>query len=189
MIYFTSDWHLGEKRLGNITLGGFNPFFRPFKTTAEQDQAIIQNLNEEVGEKDTLYHLGDVLMTEGSFRWLEQIKCDNKILILGNHDLEFKDKLGNYFDIKEEGFFNTDKSKFYLNHYPSRSISGRFNIVGHIHGLWKVKRNMVNVSVDAWNFLPVSLPEILFVKNAIDKGFYDENVFWGEKKNPYNMSF
>ena len=51
-----------------------------------------------------------------------------------------------------------------------------FNIVGHIHSLWKVQRNMVNVSTDIWNFSPVSEDKILFIRNAIEN-FYDENVF------------
>lgn len=35
---------------------------------------------------------------------------------------------------------------------------------------------MINVSVDAWHFKPVSETEILFCYNAM-QNFYDENVF------------
>ncbi|MDI6738323.1 MAG: hypothetical protein QME12_07475, partial [Nanoarchaeota archaeon] len=65
----------------------------------------------------------------------------------------------------------------YLNHYPVNHVPDKFNIVGHIHSLWKVKPNMVNVGADAWHFRPVSEAEILFVHNAIAKGYYDANVF------------
>jgi len=44
MKYFTSDWHLNEKRIFE-----FNPFFRPFKSIEEQNETIINNCNEIVG--------------------------------------------------------------------------------------------------------------------------------------------
>ena len=69
-----------------------------------------------------------------------------------------------------------------MNHYPVNCSDKYFSIVGHIHGLWKIKRNMVNVGVDAWHFKPVSLNEIRFIKSGIDKGYYDENVFYNERK-------
>jgi len=61
--------------------------------------------------------------------------------------------------------------------YPAHAVADRFNIVGHIHGLWKVQPNMVNVGVDAWHFRPVSEQEIRFVYDAMRTGKYDENVF------------
>jgi len=67
----------------------------------------------------------------------------------------------------------------YLNHYPAKCIDNLFCLTGHIHGLWKVQRNMINVSCDAWNFTPVSEDEIIFCMNAI-RNHYDEHVFAGE---------
>ena len=55
------------------------------------------------------------------------------------------------------------------------------NIVAHIHGTWKVKRNMINVGVDAWHFTPVSEDMIKFQINGI-RNYYDENVFMDEIK-------
>lgn len=49
----------------------------------------------------------------------------------------------------------------------------------HIHGLWKVQRNAVNVSVDAWHFTPVSEDIIKFQMGGI-RNHYDQNVFAGE---------
>ena len=66
-----------------------------------------------------------------------------------------------------------------VNHYPEHGSKEMFNIVGHIHGLWRVQWNMINVSTDAWNYTPVSEDTIKFCMNAIDK-FYDINVFAGE---------
>lgn len=183
MIYFTADWHLGETRLGDLKKGEFNPFFRPFKDTNEQDSYIIQQINQYVKKEDLLYHLGDVLMTNESYDWLDCVRCKNRKLIIGNYDKDRIIELSKYFDaIFESSTIDNSGTLFNLVHEPTKAIPDMFNIVGHIHGLWKVKRNMVNVGVDAWHYKPVSMEEIKFVKNAVDKGYYDENVFYGEKQ-------
>ena len=53
------------------------------------------------------------------------------------------------------------------------------NVCGHIHSLFKVQRNTVNVGCDAWHFEPVSINKLLFIINAIHN-YFDENVFAGE---------
>ena len=170
---FTSDWHLNETRIGN-----FNPFFRPFTSVDEQNETIIRNLNQIVKPSDELYVLGDVAMNPEGVSLMDDIKCKNRTLITGNYDEDKLEQLAPYFDkIKDEMDLKVGDVDCYLNHYPTNYVNDRFNITGHIHGLWKVKPNMVNVGVDAWHFKPVSEKEILFVHNAIQKGFYDKNVF------------
>lgn len=185
MIWFTSDWHLGETRIGDINKGEFNPFFRPFNSVVEQDTTIINGINAVVKEDDTLYHIGDVAVTDEAVSQLELIFCKNMILIEGNYDTPRLELLKPYFKeiLPNADVYLPDSIlPTFLTHCPVASRKDAFNIVGHIHGLWTVKRNMINVSTDAWHFKPVSEKEIVFMKNAIDKGFYDENVFYGEKK-------
>ena len=171
--YFTSDWHLNETRIKD-----FNPFFRPFETVEEQNKTIIDNMNKFVKKDDLLYVLGDVAMDEQGVSLLEKINCENRILIAGNYDTDKLDKLKKYFkEVREDMNVKVGDLDCYLNHYPTKYVDDRFNITGHIHGLWKVKPNMVNVGVDAWHFRPVSEDEIKFVHNAITKGYYDDNVF------------
>lgn len=172
--YFTSDWHLNEKRIGKQNL-----FFRPFETVDEQNRTIIDNLNKLVKENDELYMVGDACMDLEAIALLEEIKCKNRTLIVGNYDEDKLDALKPHFQVvAEELKLKVGSLDCYLNHYPVNHVADRFNIVGHIHGLWKVKPNMVNVSVDAWHFRPVSEQEILFIRNAIEH-YYDANVFVG----------
>lgn len=172
--YFTSDWHLNENRIKD-----FNPFFRPFESIEEQNRTIIENVNKFVREDDTLYVLGDVAIDIDGVSLLDGINCRNLVLIAGNYDVDKLDELKRYFsDIKEEMDLAVGNLQCYLNHYPVNHVKDRFNIVGHIHSLWKVKPNMVNVGVDAWHFRPVSENEIMFIHNAINN-YYDENVFVG----------
>ena len=176
-IFFTSDSHFGETRITPT----FNPFFRPFKSVEEQNDVMVERINEIVGEDDELYHLGDVAYTLDGISCMDRIKCKNRTLILGNYDVDMPEKMpllhaafnGQVFDSILREF---DGVLMYLNHYPTNAVSYAFNIVGHIHGLWKVQPNMVNVGGDAWHFRPVSLEQVLFVKNAIEN-HYDKNVF------------
>lgn len=172
MVYYTSDWHLNESRIFD-----FNPFFRPFKSIQEQNETIIANINESVGENDTLIHLGDVSIDDEGLKLLDQIKCKRRYLILGNYDVDKLDLLSDYFCmITDRTKVNVDDVEFTLNHYPANIKADEFGLVGHVHGLWKVQPNMINVGVDAWHFKPVSEDDIRFTYNAI-KNHYDRNVF------------
>lgn len=179
MTFFLSDTHFNETRI----TPELNLFFRPFKSVEEQNEFMIARINEVIGENDEFYHLGDVSVDVEGISWMDRIRCKNGTLILGNYDVDKAEKL----PILKEKFklvlesmhlkgVGNDKSNFYLNHYPTKAVADAFNIVGHIHSLWKVQPNMVNVGVDAWHFRPVSFKEILFIKNAIEN-HYDKNVF------------
>ena len=55
--YITSDLHLGHNQ----------PFVyepRGFSSIEEHDAAIIENINKVVGENDTLYILGDLMLND-----------------------------------------------------------------------------------------------------------------------------
>jgi len=177
--FFTSDHHFSDDR--------FNLFYRPFKTVQEQEDYLVEKWNSVVGPKDEVFHIGDFATTDKGLDVVERL--NGKIhLVMGNYDdPRPMTKLKKLFasvvinaDLKLK-----NGEMVHLNHYPGNAVKDKFNIVGHIHGLWKVQRNMINVGCDAWNFLPVSEDEIIFCMNAIRK-FYDEHVFAGELES--NMS-
>lgn len=177
MIYFLSDTHWNETRI----TPEFNPFFRPFKSVEEQNEFMVSRINETITEDDEFYHIGDVSFDVDGISFMDRIRCKNRTLILGNYDVDVPEKMPLLIKafnnrVFESIGFATGNNHFHLNHYPVHAVPHAFNIVGHIHGLWKVQPNMVNVGVDAWHFRPVSLTEVLFVKNAI-KQHYDKNVF------------
>lgn len=169
--FFTSDQHFGDDR--------FEVFYRPFKTLEEQHEIIINNWNSLVSAEDEVWHLGDVATKDEFIPLLSQLN-GVKHLIIGNYDEPRLDLLKPYFKSiqKDKVLQLSSGEEVYLNHYPTHCISTKFNLTGHIHGLWKVQRNMINVGVDAWNYLPVSEDQIKFCMNAIGK-FYDKNVFAG----------
>ena len=188
MIYFTSDWHLGEDRIGLNDKP--NLFYRPFKSIDHQDFEILKQFKQSgFKDGDTLYHLGDVIynLLDSGKRVLEDIRNSypnsELILVKGNYDTSDKMPIVcSFFDeVLEDA--TLDYFEFglcYLNHYPTKALDlmqeARLGITGHVHSLWKVQKHLINVGVDAWNFAPVSDKEIEFCFNAMQK-FYDDDVF------------
>lgn len=200
--WFTSDWHLGEDRIG-IT-GKPNLFYRPFTSIRHQNHDILYKfISSGFQDGDELWHLGDVvydfnddisirddetidLGSRGILNAMRKHYPNSKFnLIIGNYDEDKLDELGRYFDsIQPSIEITLNNELILLNHYPSycKTVMAenpayyQYAITGHIHGLWKVQRNMINVGVDAWHFKPVAEDEIKFCWNAMQK-FYDNNVF------------
>ena len=50
-VFYTSDLHLGHAKVAEI---------RGFDSLQEHDQTIIDNLDRQVGKRDTLWILGDI---------------------------------------------------------------------------------------------------------------------------------
>lgn len=184
--FFTSDLHFDDERL--------NLYGRDlmFKNSKEVDEYIIKKWNETVGDNDLVIIIGDISMTKDGLDNLKKLKGE-KWLVKGNYDIskndggtakyEISDEiLSEYFtNIMNELEVDVNGEKIYINHYPTNRKPQMMNIVGHIHGTWKVKRNMINVGVDAWHFVPVSEDLIKFQINGI-RNHYDENVFMDEIK-------
>jgi len=185
-VWFISDTHFDDDRL--------NLYGRDliFNNKNEVDDFIIKQWNKNVKKTDLVIHVGDVAL---SLEGLKKVKKLNGIkwLVKGNYDeketakFNISDKiLLKYFDsVFKELTIKINDEEIFINHYPTNGKIDKFNIVGHIHGTWKVQRNMINVGCDAWHFTPISLDLIKFQINGIRK-YYDENVFAGELSNNFN---
>ncbi len=182
MKWFTSDWHLGDDRIGIDNKP--NLFYRPFSSIKEQNNKIKNEfINSGFKDGDTLYDLGDVVFNDFAGSWnimtdvREAFPKSKFVLIVGNYDIDKLSKLNYYYDeIYDEFSLMIKDREYFLNHYPTNCIEKEFSLTAHIHGLWKVQKNMINVGVDAWHFKPVSEDTIDFCRNAIEK-YYDQNVF------------
>lgn len=166
MIFLTSDTHFGHKNIIEYTN-------RPFQTVEEMDTALINNINNTVGEDDELYILGDFCMNGGyekRSRYRNMIKCKNVHLILGNHDTRLVDTFKPSPFESEQDYceLKYKDTKFCLSHYPFLSWNGRernsIMCHGHIHSsyrnnhinLWQNIRRY-DVGVDANDYTPVSI--------------------------------
>jgi len=146
-VYVTSDTHFSHK---NICRGVTNwrlpngeipvEQTRDFTTIEKMNTAIVNNINEVVGQDDILIHLGD-----WSFGGYEQIRefwdrlvCKNIHLILGNHDHHIdRNRDGSQGLFQSVSHYNTVEIgdyKFQLMHYPISSWDGLNKGVMHLHG-------------------------------------------------------
>ena len=188
-IYFTSDLHLGDPRL--------KVFYRDlyFNSVDEMNQTIINNFNNILTEKDMLVIVGDACHDIKYIDLLDEIKCKEKILIIGNYDEDKLDELKPKFSVVHKQKYiqleykENDNFGVLISHKPTDIVREKdwgeatefldLGICGHIHSLWRVQKYpipIVNVSADIWNFKPVSFSRIFNTYHAI-LHYYDENVF------------
>jgi len=108
---------------------------RPFSSTEEMDETMIERWNDRVKPGDTVYHLGDVVINRKYLHLVSRLN-GRKILIRGNHDI-FRHE-----DYRDVGFeqihgVRVFVDKFILSHIPLHPdcVSGRFrvNVHGHLH--------------------------------------------------------
>lgn len=144
---------------------------------------FVEYHNELVSPEDLVYVVGDVV-NQNTPEFLPQVERfnGNKILLRGNHDRVFTDEqLEPYFEeiYQEKEFIPVwvGDTCFKVQHYPTEASLNHFNLVGHIHGAWKVQLNCINIGVDCNCFRPHNLDEdIPFLVTAIEK-FYDNDVW------------
>jgi len=161
--WFTSDTHFGHSNIIKYTE-------RPFKSVEHMDKELIRRWNERVNPEDVVFHLGDFCFKGGTqggenkYTYYEQQLNGKIILIKGNHDNNNSAKT-----IIEDMLICHGGKYFHLVHRPEDANS-EYNLVGHIHKLWKVKREgrklLINVGVDVHNFYPIDITTIMkLIKN------------------------
>ena len=195
--YFTSDTHFGSQRTLDLSR-------RPFKSTLEMDWKMVELWNQTVRPWDEVYHLGDfgdrswlkflngeIKLVQGNYEkdevkahW-EESKFIETLEGIGFDHVYKADKIPHIM---------IDEYHIHLVHEPtnlktlvdyemqspvweSLGKDHRFALFGHIHGRQMIKKYGLDVGVDCSKFKPVSEEDIKFYLNAIEKGYYDENVW------------
>ena len=175
MIYYIADLHFGHENV----IGYDN---RPFKSSFDMDEALIENWNSRVTSDDTVYVIGDAFWGKEE-RSIQIIKRLNgkKHLIEGNHDringqlAKYWQSISHYAEI-----IDGDKTVI-LCHYPlmfyKNQKYGTFMLYGHVHKryshmieAWKkeqlskgVPSGLFNVGcmIEYMNYTPRTLEEIV----------------------------
>lgn len=157
-LFFTSDTHFGDHRTINVHK-------RPFATVAEMDEVLIVRWNGLVQADDEIWHLGDFARSAAvATRVLPQLH-GRKHLVRGNNDPEEVIALADWVSVHDYLELELCGRLFILCHYPFRSWKGQqrrsTNLHGHSHGRLKRLPRQIDVGVDAWDFRPVSLAQLL----------------------------
>lgn len=147
-IWFTADTHFGHNNIIKF-------MNRPFATTDEMDEAMIETWNNTVLPKDTVYVIGDFSFhkVEKTNEILNRLN-GNRLLIKGNHDSKRNIKktygwgwVKDYYELRTEG------ELVVLSHYPFQvwrdSHRESWHLHGHSHGTLPPKGKRMDVGVDA----------------------------------------
>ena len=197
--FVISDTHWGHTNSWQkFKLPNGDPL-RPFTSTEEMDEAMVERWNAVVRPQDTVYHLGDVVINKKSLHHVKRLN-GKKRLIRGNHDI-FKDQ-----DYRDVGFeqihgVRVFVDKFILSHIPLHPdcVTNRFrvNVHGHLHAN-RVMRWIDNdtqqedprylcVCVEQVNFTPISFDEVEARINKLWEDTYykpPKNSGWGNGQGP-----
>jgi calcineurin-like phosphoesterase family protein len=138
---------------------------RPFVSTDEMDNYMIQQWNKTVSNKDLIIHCGDFCMgpKEEVEKIIEQLN-GIKILVKGNHDRATTTWWENRgFEVYKQYMIED----YIFSHKPILDLEyGMYNIHGHIHNVDTVnikgydKRIHINVCVEVINYTPIDFEEL-----------------------------
>jgi calcineurin-like phosphoesterase family protein len=164
-VFFTSDTHFGH--------GGARSLYRrPFTSTAEMDAAMVERWNATVGPEDEVWHLGDVAVGQTAARLAELLAelHGRKHLVTGNNDPPATTGLAAWASVRPYAEILVEGCHLVLCHYAFRTWRnmgrGWLNLHGHSHGRLAPLPRQADVGVDAWEFRPVTLGQILARRSA-----------------------
>ena len=167
--YLTADTHFGHATV----LRGCE---RPYSSTDEMDQCLIDNWNKAVHPRDTVWHLGDFALgiDERRISQIWHSLNGTKKLVIGNHDTDNKgDLLPSlkrlpWAEVTHLAEIKHDGQRIQLGHYAGLTWNaehhGAYQAYGHSHGRLLGLPGSVDVGVDAQDYRPISVEE--FVRQA-----------------------
>lgn len=191
-IAFTGDQHYYHKNI--IELCG-----RPFKTIYENNERLISNHNSVIYDDSwEAYFLGDVSFrcsAEDTVKILK--KLNGKIhIILGNHDKPLRQavKRGLLKDMIGDGKLEIigsidpniitayqlsyNKHTLILSHYAyrtwNRAFRGSIHLYGHSHNNLPPLYRSFDVGVDANDYYPITISEVLKRAEEIGESFSEK---------------
>jgi calcineurin-like phosphoesterase family protein len=199
--FVISDTHFGHTNSWEkFKLADGSPL-RPFTSTEEMDETMIERWNAKVKPGDTVYHLGDVVINKKYLHLVSRLN-GRKILIRGNHDIFGDD---DYYNVGFEQIHGVRVfvDKFILSHIPLHPdcVTERFkvNVHGHLHAneimidetlmsssYIKPDPRYLCVSVERTNYEPLHFDEVqaLIDKRWADTGYTGPVNAWGNGSGP-----
>ncbi len=175
MIWFTSDFHIGDLRMLNK---------RGFVSLDEMASTLIDNYNSLVAPDDEVWLLGDMAGDiETACKYMPRLN-GKKSYVVGNHDRKWiGDKRAEelFEQVVGSTVITIDDATVHLSHYPLyewyKSKYGGALIHGHMHGekiedSFYASQNAIDVSVDNCRLRPMSWEDIVSQFKAQGKSLY-----------------
>ena len=158
-MFFTADTHFNDPRVLRIDR-------RPFADLADHDAALIDRWNAVVGPDDIVWHLGDFARGDAAAKAALLSRLNGrKQLVTGNNDDADTIAAPGWETVQAYRELTIDDRRIVLCHYAFRTWNGMgkgaIDLHGHSHGRLKKMTRQFDVGVDAWDFRPVTLDEML----------------------------
>ena len=159
-IYFSSDHHFGHPAARSL-------YRRPFCSVSEMDRHMIAIWNAVIKGEDEVWHLGDfaVRQSRGRIDDLLGVMHGRKHLLVGNNDDEKVTNAAGWCSVLPYAELSIEGRNVVLCHYPFRTWrnkdKGWINLHGHSHGRLKPLPRQFDVGVDARDFRPVTLADLI----------------------------
>lgn len=171
---------------------------RPFESEVDMNNQLINNWNQVVGEKDVVYHLGDIALASHDeiVELCEQLN-GRIMLVKGNHDDENISEYNFPYPYVESMTLHHYGYRYYCSHKSSDIPQEwkHWKIVGHQHSnipFINYQKKQVNVSVDVTGFYPIPIemihkclksmnnksrnPNTIHESNISDYQWYHKNI-------------
>jgi calcineurin-like phosphoesterase family protein len=153
------DTHLGHRNI--------HKYRSCFSSAEEHDAVIFDNLASTVNKRDVLYLLGDIAFTKEAWDLIGTIKCERKVLILGNHDTE-RVHMSYILQHVDHVHSMLSKNGTWFSHCPIHEAEMRgklFNVHGHMHSQQIMLGDQPHpryfcTSVEHTNFKPITFQEV-----------------------------
>lgn len=134
-----SNFYIADTHFGHDNIIRFDN--RPFASTQEMEEVLVENWNKAVKRDDTVNILGDFCwLKEPEWIRILKILSGNKVLIRGNHDLKsVSPQLKKMFqDVKDYKEISDNGRKVIMCHYPILFYKSSYNpnvymLCGHVH--------------------------------------------------------
>ena len=163
--WFISDTHFSHANIIRYT-------GRPFQSVDEMNGRLTQNWNAHIAPQDIVFFLGDFGL--GTTDFLSRLCASlygNKICIRGNHDgTPAKMHTIGFSLVLESAFIKIGRHQVELVHIPSHPAPTHFQLHGHVHEKRpnKLVDRQLNLSVEAWDYKPVSEKTIIALLDRAD---------------------
>ena len=146
--------------------GSIHAFGRPFWSSAQGDAHLLDRWTRNVRNDDTVVCLGDVTLGRATHSLIDRIRQrpGRKVLVAGNHDNAFIDRLRGAFDevaccVHMPGA--EDEPDLLCTHVPLDTVpEGCVNVHGHVHLKSTIDRRRINVCVEQIGYTPVPVTDV-----------------------------
>ncbi len=163
--WFISDTHFSHANI--IRYAG-----RPFQSVDEMNEKLIEHWNAHIEPQDTVFFLGDFGLGPTDFlASLCSTLHGQKICIRGNHDgTPAKMHTIGFTLVLESAFIKIGRHQVELVHIPSQPAPSHFQLHGHVHEKRpnKLIDRQLNLSVEVWEYKPVSEKTIMAILDRAD---------------------